>query len=315
MVTDWAALACPQCGAPLPRVALWRSVNCPACGSLIQKTESVVKRDSFRQALIRARQDAGVSDAVLCGGASYQLMQSLGAGEISQVYLARRIGPQPLLVTIKLSSSSRAEEHFAREAQVLQELQRLDAEGAGAYYSRLLPEVIARGAVEGDQGRQALVLRHPVGYWGSLALLNERFASGIDPRHSVWIWRRMLELLNFIHQHGWSHGDVRPEHALIHPRDHGVQLIGWSSAQINAGENVRAADLCRSACVVQVLLCGTAGSGSLPAGVPAGLAQLVTKASTDLDFCASQGASGLDARLRAEANTAFGPPAFVPLTI
>jgi hypothetical protein len=102
MVTTWIALACPQCGSPLPRIALWRSVNCGSCGSLIAKTEAVVKRDSFRQALSRARQDTVGLDAVLCGGARYQLIQTLGVGEISQVYLARRIDSLPLLVTIKL---------------------------------------------------------------------------------------------------------------------------------------------------------------------------------------------------------------------
>jgi serine/threonine protein kinase len=242
-------------------------------------------------------------------------MQALGVGETSQVYLARRTGSQPLLVTIKLSSSPKSEELYAREARISQELQQLDSEGAGSYYSSLLPEVIAHGAVEGNHAGQALVLRHPSGYWGSLATLNERFAPGIDPRHSVWIWRRMLDVLNFVHDRGWSHGDVRPEHALVHPHDHGVRLIGWSSAKKGAVENDKVTDLCRSARVVQVLLCGTSGSGTVPGGVPTGLAQLVTKASTDHEFCRLHGAVGLDALLRAEAKAAFGSPAFVPLKI
>ena len=315
MVTAWIALTCPQCGSPLPLAALWRSVNCGACGSLITKTEAIVTRDSFRQALNRARHDSAGVDAVLCAGARYHLMQTLGTGEISQVYLARRIDSLPLLVTLKLSSAATAAMHYAREAQVAQELQRLDPDGAGPYYSKLLPEAIAQGAVEGGQGKQALALRHPSGYWGSLASLNERFTAGIDPRHAVWIWRRMLEVLNFIHKHGWCHGDIRPEHALVHPQDHGVRLIGWSAARNGAQPNDKAADLCRSARAVQVILCGASSSGVLPGSVPTGLAQLVTKAGTDPDFCRSQGAEGLDGLLRAEANAAFGAPKFVPLTI
>jgi len=272
-------------------------------------------RDSFRQALNRARLESAGLDAVVCGGARYQLMQTLGGGEISQVHLARRIGSLPLLVTIKISSAPTAASLYAREAQVAQELQLLDRDGAGPYFSRLLPEVIAQGAVAGNHGKQALVLRHPSGFWGSLATLNERFAAGLDPRHAVWIWRRMLEVLNFVHNHGWAHGDVRPEHALVHPQDHGVRLIGWSSAKKGAAEKDKAADLRRSARVVQVLLCGASGSSVLPGGVPTGLAQLVTIATTDDNFCRSQGAEGLDALLRAEAKAAFGPPSFVPLTI
>jgi serine/threonine protein kinase len=311
----WVAVSCPQCGTPLPRVALWRSVKCSSCGSLITKTDSVVTRDSFHQALKRARQGSAVLDALLCGGHRYHLMQMLGVGEISQVHLARRIDSLPILATIKLSSAPAAAALYSREAQVLRELQALDADGVGAYFSRLIPEVISQGVVEGNDGRQALVLRHPSGFWGSLAALNERFAPGLDPRHAVWIWRRILEVLNFVHSHGWSHGNLRPEHALVHPQDHGVRLIGWSSAKKGAGENAKAADLCRSARVVQILLCGASGSGNLPGSVPTGLAQLVTRTAMAEDFCRSQGAEGLDALLRAEAKAAFGPPSFVPLTI
>jgi len=125
----------------------------------------------------------------------------------------------------------------------------------------------------------------------------------------------MLEVLDFIHSHGWSHNNVRPEHALVNPQDHGVRLIGWSSARKDAGKGEQVADLCRSARVVQVLLCGASGSGTLPSGTPAGLAHLVTRATMDEDFCRSQGAKGLDELLRAQAKAAFGPPAFLPLLI
>jgi serine/threonine protein kinase len=310
----WVALNCPQCSAPLPRVALWRSVKCGSCGALIVKTESIVERETFRRAYNRARQESANAGDVVCDGACYQLLQKLGTGEISEVYLARRLGSLPLLATVKLSSSSSAAALYAREAQILQELQLLDREGSGPYFSRLLPEVIAQGVSEGNQCGQALILRHPSGYWGNLAWLNDHFASGIDARHAVWIWRRMLEVLNFIHRQGWCHGAIQPKHALVHPQDHGVRLIGWSSARKNAGEKYQVADLCRSARVVQVLLCGTSGS-SIPDTVPTGLGQLVRHAATDESFCRSQGGKGLDALLRAEAQAAFGPPSFVPLTI
>ena len=216
----WVALNCPQCSAPLPRVALWRSVKCGSCGSLIAKTESVVTRDSFRQALNRAHQGSAGLEGVECGGARYHLMQTLGVGEISKVYFAHRIGSLPLLATVKLSSAPTAAALYAREAQVARELQALNGDGAGAYFSRLLPEVIAQGVVEENDGKQCLVLRHPSGYWGSLVALNEGFPPGLDPRHAVWIWRRMLEVLNFIHNQGWSHGGRAP-------RDHRAPASGW----------------------------------------------------------------------------------------
>jgi serine/threonine protein kinase len=313
---SWVALTCPQCSAPLPRVALWRSVTCSSCGSLITKTESMVMRDTFRKALARARQaDAGAGQRIECGGQSYRLMQSLGDGEISQVYLAQRIGTLPFLSTIKLSSAPTAAASYAREAQVLRELRTSPGGAVGASLSLLLPEVVAEGAVGGIPGQHALVLRHANGYWGDLAALNRRFAEGVDPRHSVWIWRRMLAILGLVHSQGWSHGDVRPEHALIHPRDHGVRLIGWASARKDADSKAQATDLQRSARVILVLLNGIREAEEVCSQVPAGLARLVTQASQDLQFCRSQAAQGLDASLRAAASAAYGPPSFVPLSI
>jgi len=95
----WVAVSCPQCSAPLPRVAIWRAVKCPACGSLITRAEDCVKRDAFRQGLNRARlfASAAAGSEVLCGGERYALLQSLGRGTASEVFLARRLGQMPLL--------------------------------------------------------------------------------------------------------------------------------------------------------------------------------------------------------------------------
>jgi len=264
-------------------------------------------RDSFHQALIRARQSipAGAAD-IRCSGAGYILLELLGTGERSNVYLAKRVAAMPLLATVKLSTSSAASIHYAREAEVLRELQTL---------SPLFPEVVAEGPVEGRGSQHALVLHHPNGFWGSLADLNERVPEGIDPRHAVWIWRRMLDILRFVHAQGWSHGDVRPEHALVHPRDHAVRLISWGSAKKGVGADDQAKDLLRSARTVLVLVSGNSGTGSVPGGVPAGLARLLTRASQDEAFCRTQAAQGLDDLLRAAAREAFGPPSFVPLNI
>src|SRR5262245_56282487 len=117
----WVALNCPQCSAPLPRVAIWRAVKCPSCGALITKTESIVRRDWFRQALRRAHQTGDIQ----CAGEQYLLLELLGTGEISEVYLARRVTAIPYLATIKLSSSPSAVTRYAREAEVLRELQTL----------------------------------------------------------------------------------------------------------------------------------------------------------------------------------------------
>src|SRR5690606_29130924 len=54
--------------------------------------------------------------------------------------------------------------------------------------------------------------------------------TGVGAGHAVWLWKRILELLGWVHASGWVHGAVLPEHLLVHARDHGVVLVGWSRA-------------------------------------------------------------------------------------
>lgn len=272
----------------------------------------MVTREPFRQALLRSRQADATGATLTCCGSSYRILQDLGSGEDSTVHLARRIGTQPMLVTLKLASSGSGAESHAREAAIARELQATDPGGSGAFFSRLLPEVVGLGMVDGNQ-RHALILRNPTGYWGSLGALADRFPGGLDPRHTVWIWRRILALLGFIHSHGWAHGDVRPDHALVHAPSHGVRLIGWGSARLGSHPAEQAEDLQHSARIIRVLL--STADGRLSRQAPGGLVQLVDRASDDPDFCRAQGAPGLDELLRNESRRAFGPPTFVPLTI
>ena len=312
----WIALNCPQCGAPLPRLAIWRSARCTSCGTWVARDEAVVHRDAFHQAWLRARCHPEPSgEEILCGGSRYRVVQRLGVGEISEVFLARRQGAPALMATVKTSIAPGAADRYAAEAATVRALQALNPGDMGAHYSRMLPEVVAQGVVEGGRGMQALILRHPNGFWGSLDDLNARHPAGLDPRHGVWIWRRILAVLAFIHSEGWAHGDIRPEHALVHPADHGVRLIGWARARAGVSRAEQAADLVRSARVVQALL-GGCGVDRVPsATTPGPLAELLERAAGDAAFCGSQRAEGLDGQLRAAALKAFGPPAFLPLSI
>lgn len=273
-------------------------------------------RDTFKKALSRARQEFGSTGGdIECGGEGYRLLNQLGKGEFSDVYLARRVSGLPFLATIKLSSASGAATHYAREAEVLHDLRTSSHEARKTYGAQHLPWVIFQGPVKDAPGRQALVLHHEPGYWGSLAALHARFPQGLDPRHAVWIWRRMLDVLHFLHMEDWTHGDVRPEHALVHPENHGVRIIGWASARRSSDASAKAHDLQRCARVITVLLCGAHASGSLPPQVPHQLAKLVTQASEDATFCQAHPAKHQDALLKEAALAAFGPPSFVPLIV
>lgn len=56
------------------------------------------------------------------------------------------------------------------------------------------------------------------------------FPQGLEPEHAVWVMRRTLSTLGYIHSLGVLHGNIEPAHILIRPHDHNVFLIDWSYA-------------------------------------------------------------------------------------
>lgn len=301
------SLICPQCGGSLPRQALWRTVNCSYCKAVITLNTRWVERADFHAAWARAHaRPSGSGEWVTLRGADYRLLEPLGRGESSEVWLAERHGPARLRAVLKLALPD-AGDKLAHEAQTLRRLQGLPAAGS-AYFSLRLPQPLAQGPTA---GHAALALRAWPGFWGSLAQVLALNPAGIaDARHAVWLWRRVLDLLGYLHAQGWCHRDLRPEHWLIHPADHGVNLVGWGRAAQGADPAV---DLQQSAWAIRAALAGKHDAAPpLPAHCPPALAQLLHRASEDRDWCRGEGADGLTRQLSAAALADFGPPRFVP---
>jgi len=315
---QFTTLSCPQCGGPLPRQAHWRMVTCPFCSAEVTRSQDVVQAATFHDAWLRARSAIRPAERCIASGVlSYRVLARLGAGELADVFLAERMDCLPERVVIKLARPDAPASALSREDEVLRTLQALQIPGA-AYYSRRLPQPVALGSARLDHGpeRPALVLRHPPGLWGSLADALSFHPAGLDPRHAVWIWRRVLDLLAFIHAAGWTHGDLRAMHWQVQPRDHGILLTGWRHARARATHREIARDLMQSAWTLRQLLCGTGHDGDAPPGLgpatPQPLSRLLRQASEEPDWCSRQGAAGLDQALQDAALQSFGAPRFVP---
>lgn len=295
--------SCPQCGGSLPRQALWRAVNCPYCQASVTLNSRWVERAAFRAARERALAHDPQGRWLSLAGRDYRLLTPLGVSAHSEVWLAERHGPARLRAVLKLGAADR----LAHEADTLHQLQALDAPGQ-AYFSQRLPQLLALGATASGE---ALALHAWPGFWGSLAEVLAAHPQGLaDARHAVWLWRRVLELLQYLHGQGWCHRDLRPEHWLIHPTDHGVHLVGWGRAARHADPAV---DLQQSAWSLRAALAGMGDpEPTLPSRCPPALAQLLQRASQDRVWCARQGAAGLLAELGRAALADFGPPRFVP---
>lgn len=176
----------------------------------------------------------------------------------------------PERVVLKIALDGAPAGRLRREHEVLTALQDPLAAGA-AYFSQRLQQPVALGA-------DTLALRVPSGFWGSLDLVQANYPDGVDARHVVWMWRRILEVLAYAHAAGWSHGRLHPGHLLVQPRDHGILIIGWAGATA-AGAASCARDLRQAAWSMRAMLAPPrdANPPGMPAAVPAPLASLLRR--------------------------------------
>lgn len=267
------------------------------------------------------------------GGHRYALLGRIARGEGSDVFLAERDGRLTERVVLKMLRASRDRDLLEREHAVLGELEKSEAQGA-PHFTRLLPQRVALGiarlGLRGDEGeRQVSALRWRSGFVHTADDVMATYPGGVPRASTVWIWKRLLELLGFVHRSGFVHGAVLPAHVLVHAKDHGVVLCGWSRAgragtplvarsegadafypdDLRAGANARPGhDIAMSARVISRLLGGT--ELAPPQSVPEPLREIVAQHAR-LAPGAETDAWALMARLQEAANAVFGPPKFV----
>lgn len=310
--TSHISLTCPQCGGALPKQARWRSVPCPFCNSSITLASNVVHAAQFHAAWLRTRTDANSAaldkPRLQIHNQAYQVLAQLGFSTRHTLVLAERLGPLPERVVIKLAAAPSVDctARLQHEAEILQQLQ-ADTSPPAAWFSQRLPQAICADSAKTAAGAQhaALVLRHPTGFWGSLDVVRQHYPTGVDARHIIWMWRRVLEVLGYLHDLGWEHGRITPDHLLVHPRDHGILLIGWAQAQHHAKPNP-------AACARDLMQSAAAISALMPGNAPKPLLSLMQTASSDHNFCQQHGARGLVQAINDLARSLFGPACFVP---
>ncbi|MGZ3424287.1 MAG: hypothetical protein ACXVEE_40880 [Polyangiales bacterium] len=282
---------CPRCGAPLPSAAIGASITeCPYCDGTLVKDPRTVWASRYERAFAGADADSGVR--VL--GVPYALEERLGTGASTDVFAARRTRLPGERVVIKLLRAGASESALDHEVAVLSELAESHAPGT-SHFLRRLPQLVARGVC--DDGTPALVHRRLSGFDHTAEDVRKQHGDALDPRHAVWILRRVLELLGWLHASGFEHGDILPEHLVINARDHGVMLVGWSSARRTSAPQKDVAMATRAV----AWLLGAAR-------IPPGLASVIASHST-----APPDAQSAERDLVAASRVDFGPSRFVPL--
>ena len=173
----------------------------------------------------------------------------------------------------------------------------------------------ARLGIHGTEGtRQVMVLGLASGFVHTFEGVRAAYPAGIPAGASIWLWKRVLESLAWLHGTGWVHGAVLPEHLLVHARDHGVRLVGFSCAtRVGAPVKVTAGGLVpgvEAQPAIDYAMSARAVQSLLAAPVPEPLQLLLSRAADDAVSFADGWA--LIAEVDRVAREVFGPPQYVP---
>ena len=333
-------ITCPQCGAPLQPHRFAKSIVCSHCGTTVQLDESAVSARKFHQSyqIWNSPDSYPVSSLVSIGDRHWDVQKLIAHGEFSDVYRAKRARWPTELVVLKILREVHNENLFENEWAVLESLHQSDAPGAETF-KILLPQNIMRGTITAGSytGKRASIFRWAGGFRHTFDDVHRAFPGGIPPQASIWIWRRILETLSFVHGSGFIHGAVLPPHLLIQDNEHGVRIVGYAHAgqkdeklrPISSGfesfypESTQGTltlttqlDLLMSARCITTLLGGDPLTASLPGSLPPQLATIIQRiALSNPRQTPKQDAWSIREELGTIAKEVFGPPQFIPIVM
>lgn len=172
-------------------------------------------------------------------GDQHTLLGRVGDGEFCDVFYARRDNPSEMLALKVCRAEDTGAPILRREAANLRAMASMKVRGSD-YFSSFLPQNITTVRVkDGSLSRVANRYLWRTGFDYTFEDIFREYHRGVDPRDAIWMWKRMLALLGWVHECGWVHGSVTPQHLLVHPRDHGVVFSGWSRV-VATGERLPA---------------------------------------------------------------------------
>lgn len=316
---------CPHCGAPLAVTRFGALVVCSFCDATVRVDPASVPASKFREAW--AEWNRADNPAAISVADTHWIPQRLLAhGEVSDVYLARRARWPSELAVVKTLRDAADAPLLERECRALRQLH--GSEAATADMALRVPYPIAMSG-------GSCAYRWAAGFLHTAENVREIHREGVPPVASIWVWRRILEILTVMRRARLVHGAILPHHLLIQDGEHGVRLVGFSCAGapseelrlvcapfeefyprsfLDAQRLTYAADIAMSARCIAYLLGGRA-DGELPDSVPEPLADLVRRFANDDNNGADADPWQLRRQVGDVGRTLFGAPAFHPIAM
>lgn len=319
---------CPHCGAPLATTRFATMVVCSFCDATVRVDPSSVSASKYRQAWAEWNDPGDGDDAgrVSIAGTHWATQRLLARGEISDVYLARRARWPSELVVLKVLRDAEDSPLLEQEWGALERLRSAAAADHVDLGARV-PAPVVMGVLESSAQRGlGCAYRWAGGFVHTFEAIRDAYPRGVDPVASIWVWRRILEIIGVMRKAGLVHGAILPNHLLIENGEHGVRLVGFSNADspdaplrvvssdfadfypasmLDSQTLTAAADVVMSARCVSYLLGGLGDTDR----VPERLANLLERAGTDQSH-ADFDPWKLHKEVGELGKALFGPPAY-----
>jgi serine/threonine protein kinase/DNA-directed RNA polymerase subunit RPC12/RpoP len=227
---------CPSCGGALPQnTKADQLVKCPACGSTLLISDWKIGDTTYAVVVSTPTRLYTVSDL-------------LAKDDLCNIYRCTyKADGQEWEGMFRVARQAEDNDLVQNEARILYHFQSSDDYDE---YRAFLPLAL-ESFIYQDAGtfrrNQANILsmHHQIASPRELYTLEEvhnYYRNGIHAKDVAWMWRRLLNVLGFIHRSGVVHAAVLPSYILIEPKDHKLALTGWSFAARTspAPENLKA---------------------------------------------------------------------------
>lgn len=155
---------------------------------------------------------------------TYEILKLLHIGDIADVHDAVFDTYDYL---VKISRLPDAHQMLINEEKKLKKL--LSEAGTTSYAAYLPALAESFPAIQGGQQKHVNVFVRQHGLYPLTAIKEQH--PHLDPRHLIWIFKRLLSILGFIHRHEIIHGAVLPQHILVNADNHGLVLVGWGHSE------------------------------------------------------------------------------------
>lgn len=155
-------------------------------------------------------------------GKSLALGASLGNGDVSDVRYATLNDEQFVL---KIGRTPGVSNLLAKEREILVQLVE---HSENVHYKAYFPRSLSTFLM--PDKRRVNTFRYLDGY-ATAGQIKDKHPKGLDPRHIVWMFKRIMVAVGYAHRSGWVHGGVLPPHLLFEVDKHGLMLIDWTLAE------------------------------------------------------------------------------------